>query len=729
MTKSPRALEPPEIRPFGIVGRRLNYWLWPQSRDAPRKGFRPDIEALRAFAVLAVLIYHLQPEWLPGGFAGVDVFFVISGFLITSHLVGELRTRGSISLARFYGRRILRLLPASTLTLLVTLAGVVLFIPRYAWNQFSVDAAGAAAYAVNWILAARSVDYLAEDAIASPVQHYWSLAVEEQFYLLWPVLLLGFAWLASLRCWRLDRSLIAGMVLVSICSFAAAAYAVSAGQPSSYFMTTTRLWELALGGVLAVTAPLFANKFSDAIGVVLGVVGLSAIAFSVSFLDGQGWPAWPALLPTFGAAILIGVGAKEVPTPIQRLLSMRPLIFIGGISYSLYLWHWPLITIARFQGLGFTTDQKAAIALASIVIAWISLRLVENPLRNMRWLQAERRPFGVALACLLLSLGASAAVRIAGQDQPLVAPPHARAVGAAALPERIDLDEERPWSIGVQWVLPAPIDALSDVPRHYRQNCQQDQSSSELTSCAYGAGEGSRTAFVVGDSKIVQWIPALEGWAKRRGIRLVAFTKSTCPFADTTVDLHGAPYASCREWNDAVRQRLVELKPDLVITSQDASRASTSVATGDAGRVAMSQALARSWGHLLSAGARVIVIGDTPKPGRRMWSCVAEHPRRLASCEYDRATAQARSAFPTQASAVRALHGRIIDASGNQIPGEAASRLALIDLSDAICPSRKRCPPVVGNALIYRQGSHITKTYVDTLAPRLSRLLDQAIAN
>ena len=696
------------------------------ARAEGRSGFRPDVEGLRAFAVLSVLVYHLHPGWLPGGFAGVDVFFVISGFLITTHLTGEATRTGSVSLVRFFGRRILRLLPASTLVVVVAAVASFVMAPRFVWRQFGLDSMAAGSYSLNWALAARSVDYLAEDTLPSPVQHYWSLSVEEQFYLVWPLVLLATLALVRRRAFPPLRAMALGAGVIAVGSFGAAVLAVRAGQPSAYFTTTTRLWELALGALLAFLVPWLRGRLPGRVRTGLAAVAVVGLVASVVVLTGRGWPAWPALLPTLSAALLVLAG--DEPTPLARVVGHPVLAWVGGLSYSLYLWHWAVITLAHQRWSTFDLPQTAFLAATSFVLAWLSQRLVEDPLRFSPWFRARRsRPFVLAAACLVLSVGAGGALVLAGPSRSLVAPAGAHPLGAAVLPDHVDLREHQAWSEGVRWVLPAPQDALADVPAAYDDDCQQGVTDDEAVPCSYGATGSARSVVLVGDSKAVQWLPALDAWGRQHDVRVVLMGKSSCPLADTVVDLDGAPYRSCRAWQASALQQIEALHPELVVTSQVRQGASTSVGPPAQAGELMSEALVRTWRGLIAAGVPVVVVGDTPQVGRDVYACVAENPDRLDSCAYDRAAAVARSALPSQEAATAMLGGVTLDASGVTTRTGPNSRLTLLDLNDAVCPDADRCPPVVGNVLVYRSGSHITKTYVTSLEPRLDRLLGQAL--
>jgi peptidoglycan/LPS O-acetylase OafA/YrhL len=239
-------------------------------------GFRPDVEGLRAIAVGTVLWFHAGLGGLSGGFAGVDIFFVISGFLITGQLVREVERTGRIALPRFYARRAKRLFPAAATVLVTTAVLTLLFLPKVAWREFGGDIAAAAAYVVNWRLAARSVDYLAEDSTASPVQHFWSLAVEEQYYIIWPVLLLALAGLIRARRWPVRTVMAAGLSAIVIPSLAWSIYLTQADPARAYFVTTTRLWELGIGALVAVGATLW-TRLAPPLGAAIAWGGLVLI--------------------------------------------------------------------------------------------------------------------------------------------------------------------------------------------------------------------------------------------------------------------------------------------------------------------------------------------------------------------------------------------------------------------------------------------------------------------
>jgi peptidoglycan/LPS O-acetylase OafA/YrhL len=665
------------------------------------------VQGLRAVAVGLVLAYHAGLPFVPGGFAGVDVFFVISGFLITTMLVSELDRTGRISLVRFYARRAKRLLPATAVVLVATLLLVWWFVPRIRWQEIGGDIVGAALYAVNWRLADRSVDYLAEDSQPSPVQHFWSLAVEEQFYLGWPLLILASALLA--RALRRPAMRWLGLAVVTAGSFGWSVLQTAHSPERAFFLTTTRVWELAVGAAVALGAGLWI-RLPRRLAAVTGWAGLAAIAGSaLAFTTGTPWPGYAAVLPVLGTAAVIVAGPAAGRAGAGALLGTRPFVQVGDLSYSLYLWHWPLLVAATAQWGELSPLRGLAVVVGAFVPAWLTFRLVENPIRYSR--AVSRSPSlalslganltGVALAAgVALLLLVASSVGTGGSLRP--------APGAAVLAEDPRGDPAGAATDRAVHLTPDPLRATGDVPDVYADGCHQDQVGAELLSCTYGDPHSQTVVAVAGDSKIAQWLPALQPLAEQNGWKLVTFTKSACSFASATVrDGNGDPYHSCTRWSDRLRHHLTEVeRPDYVITSQGASQAIGP--DGARSRGALVDGLAAMWTDLTAAGAQVIVVADNPYPGMNVYECVDEHPDRLTSCTYSRERRQTHGGYPAQR--------------------EAAARqpaATMVDLFDAVCPVEP-CAPVIGDVLIYRQGSHITATYVETLTPRLAEALSEA---
>ncbi|WP_122261720.1 acyltransferase family protein [Ornithinimicrobium cerasi] len=395
------------------------------------RDFRRDIEGMRAIAVIGVLLWHAGVPLVPGGFVGVDVFFVVSGFLMTALLLEEARARGRIDVGRFYARRARRLLPAALTALLGTALLTVLFLPRTRWWDTGVDVLSAAAYLVNWRMASGATDYLDVSRAPSPVQHYWSLAVEEQFYVLWPLLLLAILLVARGRAgvfragsWTITALLLAGSLGISW-------WWTQSYSAQAYFVTPTRVYELMLGAVVALGALAWPTipRFLSA---VLGWLGLAMVVASLFVIDQHTpFPGTAALLPTVGAALVLVSGFRAGSWGPELALRARWMQWVGRISYSLYLWHWPFVAAAAsIVGVGaggpvsLPVQWGLVAVLVSVVPAWLSFRYVEEPVRvHGRLLQRRVGPGVATWRTLRLGVNCSLAGVLLGLTLMVAAPP------------------------------------------------------------------------------------------------------------------------------------------------------------------------------------------------------------------------------------------------------------------------------------------------------------------
>ncbi|RPF20138.1 acyltransferase family protein [Myceligenerans xiligouense] len=668
-------------------------------------GFRPDIEGLRAVAIGLVLLYHAGWGIVSGGFIGVDVFFVLSGFLITGLLIREVERTGRISLKEFYARRAKRLLPAAALVLAVSALVTWLTGSVVEWATFGGDIVAAAIYLVNWRLAERSVDYLAEGTSQSPVQHFWSLAVEEQFYIVWPLVLLAVVLIVRRTGIRLRPAMATGLALVAIPSLVWSVVATANLPAEAFFVTTTRLWELAIGAFVAVGAPLWA-KVPVLAARILGWAGMAVIAACALVLDETAaWPGSLALLPTLATAAVVVSGSNG---HAPRLLSARGMVWIGGLSYSLYLWHWPLLIGATNLLGGIDAITGTLVVIGAILPAWLSLRLVENPIRRAPALaRSAGRTLVMGLVLTLVGvLAGFALVRGVPQVETVA---EGEVQGAAVL--RQDGDGSRSGieiTDSVEAMTPQPVAAVDDVPSAYDRGCQVSQDAVVPDYCEYGDPEGGRLVVLAGDSKALQWVDALDRIAKDEGWRLLVATKSSCGLYDAIPATEGPAYEACQQYNTALLGELVEMKPAAVIVSQRHSLAIDPV-TGEPSRQAMVEGTARAWKTLVGAGIEVTTILDNPVPvgvaGGGVYKCVAENLDTLTACSFDRAEAVESSGAPAQKAAAA------------RVPEVKA-----VTVVDLFC-DEKRCPAVIGNVLVYRQGSHVTNTYALSAVPILRERL------
>ncbi len=670
-------------------------------RPGPRSGgsrFRPEVQGLRAVAVLLVLVYHLNPDLLPGGYVGVDVFFVISGFLITSLLLREVREHGRVSLAGFYVRRVKRLLPAATVVLLATGAAALVLLPVTRLGDTAWQTLASAAYVENLYLADQTLDYLAAETAPSPVQHFWSLSVEEQFYLLWPLLFV--LWALFLR--GLSGGLrVLTVVLASVfaASLVCSVAMTASGDPSAYFLPTTRAWELAAGGLLAVY--LADRGLPRALRLPLGWAGLTAVVASAVLYDsGTPFPGYAALLPVLGCVAVIAAERPEGPSAAM-VLSTGPARFVGDISYALYLWHWPLIVFALVvlerQTLG--PLGIATVAASSILLAWLTKLWVEDPVARHGLVRTGRGALAVALVGILSVAAVSAAglLRVesfqASDFDPTV---H---VG----PKGIGL----PSPEGA-WMYPSPIGAEDDTPEAYDDGCHAGFDRRDPSDpCVYGPDDAETTVALTGDSHSTQWFPALDSLAQDRGWRLVVFNKSACAFTAAEMGREGAPYEECQEWNRAVVDEIGELGPDLVVTSSSAAALPYGFESGPEARDAMAEGMAELWEEVAGPDTPIVVIRDTPRTTSDVLDCLAKYADDLAAC--DRPASAALELDDPQELAALEVEGA-----------------ELVNLNDLICTDDS-CPAVVGNVVVYRDSHHLTETYARLLADSLGTRMDQAL--
>ncbi|WP_462418712.1 acyltransferase family protein [Kytococcus sp. Marseille-QA3725] len=686
------------------------------------KSFRPDVEGLRAIAVLSVLAYHAGLPVITGGFAGVDVFFVLSGFLITGQLLKEVGRTGTVDLPAFYGRRFKRLLPAATMVLLFTAIGTWLLLPLTRFKDVAWDIAYSAVYLINWRLADQSVDYLAEDTEPSPLQHFWSLAVEEQFYVVWPLVLLLVGLVVTRARTPLAPTATVGLLAIAVPSLVWSIVHTVDSPSTAYFVTTTRLWELAIGGLVACGATVWA-RLSPRVSVLLVAAGLVMLAVAfLLFSSSTPWPGSAALVPTVGTALAL-VGGYTAGGPLLKALGSAPMLWVGGLSYSLYLWHWPLVI---FTQQGIYDGEKAplwatvAAVLLAFPLAWAGNRLIENPVRfappfkrtrNALLLGGSLTLTGALVAGTLLAVtpgkgtdddAAGAEVLMPAQEgEPGRAGDGVRGVNDVlpATTDGVEFPDSPPT------ITPDPLKATEDVPPQYEDGCQVEQDASTPHECLLGDTEADRDIALVGDSKAFQWAPAMDRWAKDRGYRIRSNTKSACSFSATLQLNDDKPYPECQKWGDQVAKSLQEDPPEVLVISGLRKNALVKEGGTEATREALVEGYLENLKPLADKGTTIVAIADTPQPGNKVYECVAENPENVSKCDFS-----AREGVGTPA----------LEETVEQLDG------SLIDFNDYLCPDGS-CRAVNGGVLTYRQGSHVTTTWVNSLQPVLNARLDAAI--
>jgi peptidoglycan/LPS O-acetylase OafA/YrhL len=686
-----------------------------------QREFRPDIQGLRALAVGMVVFYHLYPSLMTGGFAGVDVFFVISGFLITGHMLREYRKTGRIGLLEFWGRRAKRLVPAAALVLTVTWAVSRLVLPATRLADTAAQIRASALYYQNWQLAWNAVNYLKSDSAASPVQHFWSLSVEEQFYLGWPFLFV-FAAVVALTVRRRPRHsgegveqarrdrghhvliLLAGAVVAG--SLGYSVYYTRVNPSGAYFVTTTRIWELGLGGLIALL-PDRPGRRLGRLGV-LGWAGLGLVIASAFALSGtQAFPGALALLPAGGAALLILGGSAAARFGPSRLTSIRPLVFIGGVSYSLYLWHWPLIVLwTAWSGRPVGPVSGPVIVVIAVLLSWLSKVWVEDKVRTANLLSGHGwRSASTALAAVVPVVLVS--LYIAAEPAPWDGRLGPDYPGAAVLAAKL---ADKTATVKPAPVVPQP-NAIS-LPAYWQQGCLVPVASPVPKECVYGdTSHPALTVALVGDSMAGDWFTPLERIAADRHWELVTELHSVCPLSSAMMVTPGTggPYTSCHSWGAAVVRDLVtKIRPDVVITSDWPGLATVRHPKGGAAaQQEIGAGMDAYWDQLESRHISVVAIKESPDMGLNVPECMSKNPSSPARCTVPATTALKRN-LPT-VFATRAASGRV----------------PLINMNPLIC-GPVSCPPVIGNVLVYQDSHHLTSTYALTTAPYLEARLREA---
>lgn len=662
----------------------------PVSMKTPKGGFRSDIQGLRGLAVLLVVLYHAGLSGLPGGYVGVDVFFVISGYLITGLLLREIEDTDKIDFARFYARRIRRLMPAAAVVLVATLgAGWVIYSPLEL-AQLTSSAFATAIYASNIWFAYLSTDYLASDAGANPLLHTWSLAVEEQFYLLWPLLLFFVARFGSVRTLRVR--LVFSMGTLAVVSLAACILLSQYAQPWAFFGSPTRAWEFAAGGLIALWGTDRWLQNPNRVRLAGGAGLILILAAAGLYTDKTTFPGYAAIVPVLGTALVILAGRSMIHVGAGAWLSVTPLRFVGDISYSLYLWHWPVFVFLALEVGPLGATERIFGLAAAFLLAWLTYVLVENPVRFGR-LVLQRSMASIALGVALTGL--SACLSTVTRDMALS--------GTA-------LKSQQPY-----------MAARKDMPGIYASGCYAKFLSVDLSDCALGATTSSFTVVLFGDSHAAHWSPALTKLAKRENWRLIVMTKASCPSVAVSVYVPKLkrPYGECDTWRDRAMSRIRSLRPDTLILA-NASR--HLLPFGDGGQLDFSDprylakwsaAIRRTLRDLTDHSSAIVFLQDTPWTGFDVPTCLSRAAWRgvdpARDCVFDSHARPDGAVLRTEVDAVAGLDG-----------------VALIDMSDVICPLSP-CVVQRDGFVLYRDSHHLTASFSEHIADPLHRRLMPAI--
>ncbi len=649
--------------------------------------FRPDIDGLRAVAILLVMAYHFGIPGFGGGYVGVDVFFVLSGYLITRLLIQEIEKTGTINLLNFYLRRARRLLPALALVLFVTVVlGALIYAPLEQ-QHFADTAVSTAAYISNLSFARTSTDYFGTDSKINPFLHTWSLGVEEQFYLAWPIfIMLGIGILGKREGVICKRCMLAWMLAVAVLSFAISFYLTGVRQPWAFFLSPTRAWEFSVGG-LALLLPgldksnwlpkkiqnLCARISLPTSGSLLGLSGLVGILLGgVLFNETTVFPGMAALLPALSTALVLMVGGMEDGGVVLKWLGFRPLQEIGRISYSWYLWHWPVLIFAEALFGQFSLAIRFVLLLFSLGIAWLANHFIENPIRY-----SHRLSLSPALSVVM-----AISITVFGIALSLGWRSFSRAW--TALPQQAIYSQ-----------------TISDIGTIYKMDCVQSIEGVEVKECLLGAEDAAYTVVLFGDSHAGHWASALETIFLAKNWRLIVITKLGCAAVDEPFFYEpiGRIYTECETWRTRALARIQELQPDLVlVSSRDRDFGSEQRRIGTQ----------KVFTSLSNASTNVILIGDTLYPGFEVPACLARIAWRPQFLPRQRCSINARDSKLDETYALQA-------AIAGQFPN-----VSTIEMNKFICETGD-CQLFRDEIVLYRDGSHLSVKFVQSLADELAR--------
>src|ERR1700761_37312 len=628
-----------------------------EGATAPRPEYRYDIEGLRGLTLLAILGFHAEVPGVGGGFVGPDIFFIISGFVITGQLWKEIAASGTIGARRFYGGRARRLLPVAALVGVVTTICSVILLPPLQIRTVIGDGIACALYVGNYRFALQGVDYFAADRAPSPFQHYWTLGVEEQFYLLWPIMLIATAWiLRRARRGKGSHRQGAGpsktpylvlLGLITVASFVFSLWATQAMPPMAYFSLPSRAFDLAAGCLLALTANHW-RRLPPLPAAIIGWVGLTLILLVCNqFRSSIPYPGTAALLPLLGTVLVLGAGCAPTTHGCGLILAWAPMRAIGRLSSSWYLWHWPILLfipllLARPMGLA---DRLASVAISG-GLAMLTLHFVETPLRYataLRHSPLRSLTVGAIATATAVSVGLALQIwtppplghNVATHELTLTATPPVAGADVEQYTGEVQrliaqVQDAVAKSADVENVPSNLTPALADIPTELQRiffgGCLRNFLEKGQPECAMGDTTSPTTVALIGDSNAAMWTPAFQQAATQRHWRLEMLAKGRCPMLDLPTLIYGRSYTECDQWRAEINARLQAEHPKLIVLSilrqyGDPPELQESFTSFDPAWI---DALARTVHQLRGSGARVLVLGPIPDPHRlQMPDCLS----------------------------------------------------------------------------------------------------------
>lgn len=669
----------------------------PEARVAtgpPR--YLTGVQGLRTVAALLVAIYHI---WFARVSGGVDVFFVVAGYFATTSLM-KMRTgdgmAGSLRhIVAYWLRTARRVIPSASVVIAGTAIACILWAPASQWGAYLDSGFAALGFRENWYLIGVGTDYLQQDVGAPVFQQFWALAVQVQFYLLMPLIVAAGLWLTT----RFRHGLIGLLSLVFVLSFAFSVYLTNLDQPTAYFHTATRLWEFMAGGILALV--LVRGLRNKTLALALGYGGVIALISLGALVDVSSlFPGAIALIPV-SAAVAIIVSSASGRDP--WILRAKPVVWFGNASFAFYLWHWPILVIFRFR-FQETVGLRGGLAILALstVLALVTTRFVEDPIRN--WKRIQRSAVATILTCLLVLAPAFAALTWWEHERTSDAR-EAQAM-LSELQEEIaeeigeeehDVGDEGGDQESPRELIPSPVIAREDNVEAYERGCHQREDEDEVIRCEWGDPSAAGTIVVVGGSHSAQWIDALREVADEVDAKVVSITMTGCVFGDLDQIEGLETTPACGRWAKAALADVVDSSPDLVVTI--ATRRLDGVEEIPQGFVSFFE-------ELSEGGIPVLGIRDNPWFPFDPPECAEQQIHGGPVCGIERSS----------------FYRDDIAAQIPDLPG-----FTFVDISDEVCPD-DFCPVIDGRILMYRDRHHLTKTWTLARGDTVRDAVRQAFA-
>ncbi|EZH66293.1 acyltransferase [Bacillaceae bacterium JMAK1] len=658
----------------------------------PDKRFRPELEGVRAVAALLVAVYHI---WLGTVSGGVDVFFIVSGFLITMSLVSRIERTGSVQFGTYVLGLMRRLFPLAFTVMLFTIVFSYIYLPTGQWSQTISELFASALYYQNWELANNSVDYLAQNNEASPLQHFWALSIQGQFYITWPLIIL-LAYFLARKLFKLPvrKTLLGVLSVIFLASFIYSVYITTVNQPWAYFDTFARVWEFSIGGILALLLPYL--KVNQMISTFIGWLGLLIIATTGLILPVSDlFPGYAALLPISGV-LLILIAAENNPSfGVHRFLGGKPFLYLGNISYAFYLWHWPVLifyfAMTNHQTVSFI-DGLMLLGI-SFILSVVSVKVIEGPTRGLSVKTDKRKliPLLIVFTLPVFALNTGWSMQLTNMQSNLVTAgesindfPGAQMISHGVTPN----PEVDPMDLLLQ--------VSEELPSMYDDSeCYTGLDSDRIHRCSFGETEDPdyRVA-LVGGSHSGHWFPALEEIAFDLNMQIDTYIKDGCRF--TEGDFGDVLTDECVSWNQNMIQPLIDHEPDLIIT------------TANVNKQPVPEGYIEMWNEF-EGEIDIFAIRDNPRMDTNIPTCVGA------------------ASDPNEECSISREEGQTVETPW-EITGEEniPDHVYFGDFTNYFCDS-ETCPAVIGNVIVYRDNHHLSTFYSRTLGPALREQLEPVL--